>query len=160
MFNCKTKGGFVMKRLSLLAVMVLGFCVVFSGLALAKDKTQDISYATIELTQGQVGLGIGYSWGEGVLTYKGKKYPVKVSGLSVIDVGITKASAKGKVFGLKNLEDFNGIYTSATAEGTVGGGAGATAMKNQNDVVIHLITTTKGVNLKLAPSGVELTIKK
>jgi len=149
-----------MKRLSLLAVLVVGFCVVFSGLALAKDKAQDISYATIELTQGQVGLGIGYSWGEGVLTYKGKKYPVKVSGLSVIDVGITKASAKGQVFGLKKIEDFNGIYTSATAEGTVGGGAGATAMKNQNGVVIHLTTTTKGVNLKLAPSGVELTIKK
>ena len=146
-----------MKRLSLLAVLVVGFCVAFSGLAVAKDS---ISYATIELTQGQVGLGIGYSWGDGVLTYNGKKYPVKVSGLSVIDVGITKATAKGKVFGLKKLEDFNGIYTSATAEGTVGGGAGATAMKNQNDVVIHLITTTKGVNLKLAPSGVELTIKK
>lgn len=149
-----------MKRLALLTILVLGFCVVFSGMALAKDKAKDTSYATIELTQGQVGLGIGYSWGEGMLTYQGKKYPVKVSGVSVIDVGITKATAKGQVFGLKKLEDFNGIYTSATAEGTVGGGAGATAMKNQNDVVIHLTTTTKGVNLKLAPSGVELTIKK
>ena len=69
-------------------------------------------------------------------------------------------TAKGQVFGLKNLEDFNGIYTSATAESTVGGGAGATAMKNQNGVVIHLITTTKGVNVKLAPSGVELKLKK
>jgi hypothetical protein len=145
-----------MKRLIVLAVLVMGFCVMFSGLALAKDT----SYATIELTQGQVGLGIGYSWGEGVLKYNGKKYPVKVTGLSVIDVGITKASAKGQVFGLKNLEDFDGIYTSATAEGTVGGGAGATAMKNQNGVVIHLITTTKGVNVKLAPSGVELKLKK
>jgi len=42
----------------------------------------------------------------------------------VIDVGITKATAFGKVYGLKGLEAFNGNYTSATAEGTIGGGAG------------------------------------
>ncbi len=145
-----------MKRLVMLSVLVMAVFVVFSGLAVAKDAPD----ATIELSEGQVGIGIGYSWGEGILTIKGKAHPVKVSGLSVIDVGITKASAKGSVYNLKKLEDFNGIYTSATAEGTVGGGAGATTMKNQNGVVINLITTTKGVNLKLAPSGVELTLKK
>lgn len=54
----------------------------------------------------------------------------------------------------------NGNYTSATAEGTLGGGAGVTKMKNQNGVVIDLRTTTQGVNVKLAPSGVKLTLKK
>ena len=33
-------------------------------------------------------------------------------------------------------------------------------MKNQNGVVINLVTTTQGINLKLAPSGVKLTIKE
>jgi hypothetical protein len=31
-------------------------------------------------------------------------------------------------------------------------------MKNQNGVVIDLFTTTQGVNLKLAPSGISLKI--
>jgi hypothetical protein len=33
-------------------------------------------------------------------------------------------------------------------------------MKNQNGVVIDLFSTTQGLNLKLAPSGVNLTLKK
>jgi len=147
-----------MKRLVMLTVLtMMTACLFLTGLAVAQDKEPD---ATIELTQGQVAVGIGWSWGEGVLTYKGQKYPVTVKGLSVIDVGITKATAFGKVYGLKSLEAFNGNYTAASAEGTLGGGAGASKMKNQNGVVIDLFTTTQGVNLKLAPSGVQLMIKK
>jgi hypothetical protein len=146
-----------MKRFSLLTVVMLALFLCLPGLAVAQDKQPD---ATLELSQGQVGIGIGFSWGEGTLTYQGNKYPVTVQGLSVIDVGITKASAFGKVYGLKKLEDFEGNYTAATAEGTLGGGAGATTMKNQNGVVIDLFTTTQGINLKLAPSGVTLLLKK
>jgi len=146
-----------MKRVAMLTVLTLTAGLFLSGLALAQEKQPD---ATIELTQGHVAVGIGWSWGEGVLTYKGQKYPVKVEGLSVIDVGITRAEAAGKVYDLKKLEDFDGIYTAATAEGTLGGGAGATTMKNQKGVVINLVTKTQGLNLKLAPSGVKMMLKK
>jgi hypothetical protein len=149
-----------MKRIMMLTVLVMVVFVFFSGLAMAKDKAKEKPDAVIELTQGQVAVGIGFSWGEGTLTYQGKKYPVKVKGLSVVDVGITKATAKGNVYNLKKLEDFNGNYTSATAEGTLGGGVGATNMNNQNGVTINLVTTTKGVNVKLSASGVELMLKK
>jgi len=152
-----SEGGYFMKRLVMLTVLTMVACLFLSGSALAQDKQPD---ATLELSQGQVAVGIGFSWGSGTLTYQGKKYPVEVKGLSVIDVGITKATAFGKVYGLKKLEDFDGNYTAATAEGTLGGGAGATKMQNQNKVVIDLFTTTQGINLKLAPSGVKLMIKK
>jgi hypothetical protein len=33
-------------------------------------------------------------------------------------------------------------------------------MKNQHRVVINMLSTTKGVNVKLAASGVKLTLKK
>ena len=150
-----------MKRFMMLTVLMLTVLMVFSGPALAKEKkAAEVPDAALELKSGQVAIGIGYSWGEGVLTYQGKKYTVKVKGLSVVDVGVTKAAAKGNVYNLKKLEDFDGNYTSATAEGTIGGGVGATNMNNQNGVKINLVTTTKGVNLKLAASGVELSIKK
>ena len=142
------------KSLALIVVLSLFLCL--SGIAVAQDKEPD---AYLELSEGSVAVGIGYSWGSGTLTYQGKKYPVEVKGLSVIDVGVTKVEAFGKVYGLKQLEDFNGNYTSATAEGTLGGGAGATKMKNQKGVVIDLFTTTKGLNLKLAPSGISLKLK-
>jgi hypothetical protein len=54
--------------------------------------------ATLKLSAGSVAVGIGYSWGGGTLTYKGKSYDVEVNGLSVGDVGITKAEASGPSF--------------------------------------------------------------
>ncbi len=139
-------------------VVVLGMVATLAGMALAAEKkTPD---ATLKLSKGQVAVGIGWSWGEGVLAFKGKHYPFKVEGLSVGDVGITKAEAEGKVYNLKKLEDFNGTYASAAAEATVGVGAGASAMKNEKGVVIHLFPKTKGVNLKLAGEGVKFTLEK
>src|SRR4030042_1591352 len=120
----KVERRFKMRRLSAM-VLVLGMVVALAGLALAaeKEKTPD---ATLKLSEGQVAVGIGWSWGKCVLTLKGKDYPFKVGGLSVGDVGITKAEAEGKVYNLKKLEDFNGTYVSAAAAATggVGGGAG------------------------------------
>ena len=49
--------------------------------------------ATLRLSGGSFAAGIGFSWGSGTLTYKGKDYPVKVKGLSVGKVGITSSSA-------------------------------------------------------------------
>jgi hypothetical protein len=146
-----------MKRFALFTVITMTLFLCLSGLAIAQDKKPD---ATLTMSEGQVAVGIGYSWGKGVLTYQGKQYPFKVSGLSAVDIGITKATSSGKVYNLKKLEDFNGNYTAASAEGTIAGGAGALTMKNQNGVVIDLVSTTKGVNLKLAVEGVKLTLEK
>jgi len=68
---------------------------------------------TVKLTEGSAAVGIGWSWGKGVLTYKGKTYPFKIDGLSVGELGVTKAQAASNVFSLKNLEDFSGIYRAA-----------------------------------------------
>ena len=123
----------------------------------AQDKTPD---ATIELKGGSVAVGIGFSWGSGTLTYKGNTYPVSVDGLSVGSVGISDAAASGNVYNLKNLTDFNGNYTAASAGAAVGGGGGVTTMKNQNGVTINLTSTTQGVKFTLAASGVNLKIKQ
>ena len=149
---------FKMKRFSAM-VVVLGMVAALAGLALAAEKEKPPD-ATPTLSAGQVPVGVGWSWGQGVLTLKGKDYPFKVGGLSVLDVGVTKAEAEGKVFNLKKLEDFNGTYVSAAAEATLGVGAGATAMKNEKGVVIYLFPKTKGVSLKLAGEGVKFTLEQ
>jgi hypothetical protein len=149
----------MMKRVAAV-VMVMAMFLVLSGIVYAAEKKEKKADATLTLTQGQVAAGIGWSWGKGVLKYQGKEYPFKVKGLSVVDIGITKASANGKIYGLKQLEDFNGTYSGGAAEGTVGGGIGATRLKNQNGVVLELVSRTKGVNLKLAGEGVTFTLEK
>ena len=124
---------------------------------IAEAKKPD---ATLTLTEGSVAVGIGYSWGKGTLTYQGKKHPVKVEGLSVGEVGVTRATATGNVYNLKKLADFDGNYVAGGAEATVAGGAGVTAMKNQNGVVIELKSTTQGASLKLAAEGIKLSVVK
>jgi hypothetical protein len=150
----KRKQEVVMKHLTV-GVSVLVMVLSLLGLVFAAEDKPD---ATLKLSQGQVAVGIGWSWGKGVLTYKGVDYPFKVKGLSVGDVGITKAEAVGNVYDLKKLSDFNGTYTAAAAQGTLGGGVGASTMKNQNGVVIQLISTTQGLNVKLAAEGVSFNL--
>ncbi len=145
-----------MKRVAAV-VLVMALFLGFSGMVYAQEKQPD---ATLTLTEGQVAAGIGWSWGKGVLTYKGKEYPFKVKGLSVGDVGITKASASGKVFRLEKLESFNGTYSGGAAEGTIGGGAGVTRIQNQNGVILELVSRTQGVNIKFAGEGVTFTLEK
>jgi hypothetical protein len=125
--------------------------------ARAADTPPD---ATIELKEGSVAAGIGFSWGSGTLTYKGKSYPVSVDGLSVGSVGITEAAASGKVYGLTDISKFDGLYTAVAAGATAAGGGNLAAMKNQNGVRIDLVSTTQGVSLKLAAEGVKLKLKK
>jgi hypothetical protein len=146
-----------MKRLAMFAVFTMTLFLCLSSLAVAQDKTPD---ATLTMSEGQVAFGIGFNWGKGVLTFQGKEYPFKVNGISVVDIGITKATSSGKVYNLKKLEDFNGNYTAASAEATIAGGAGALTMKNQNGVVIDLRSTTAGANLKLSVEGVSFTLEK
>jgi envelope integrity protein A len=145
-------------RRAVIGVVAVGSLVsLLLGLALAQAKKPD---ATLKLTEGTVAVGIGFSWGKGTLDYKGKNYPVKVDGLSVGEVGVNRATAVGNVRNLKQLADFDGNYVAAGAEVTVAGGAGVTAMKNQNGVVIELKSTTQGASLKLAAEGLKLSIVK
>jgi len=79
--------------------------------------------------------------------------------LAIADVGISKASAHGPVYNLKKLEDFNGTYTEVTAGATIGGGAGATTIQNQNGVMINPMGTAQGLKFKLSVDGVKMTLK-
>src|SRR5215471_10603138 len=125
--------------------------------ALAKGKAPD---ATLSLNQGSVAAGIGFSWGGGTLTYQGKRYPVKVDGLTVGSVGISRASASGSVYHLTKLEDFNGTYTAVGAGAAVGGGGSIATMQNQNGVRVTLRSTSRGVKFTLGASGVTMNIKQ
>ena len=61
--------------------------------------------------------------GEWNLTYQGQQYPFKISGLSVLDVGVSGVSGRGTVRNLHSVADFGGNYVSISAGLTVAGGA-------------------------------------
>lgn len=136
-------------------VLALAVVALVAGTAIAQEKPD----ATLVFTGGSVAAGIGYSWGSGTLTYNGKEYPFSVEGLSVGSVGASSVTASGDVYNLKTLDDFNGNYAAATAQATIGGGAGATAMQNQKSVLLKIVSTTQGLDFKFAADGVKITLK-
>jgi hypothetical protein len=143
------------KKIGLL-VLVLAVLTGFTQAAGKHEKPD----ATLQLSGGSFAAGIGFSWGSGTLTYKGKQYRVSVDGLSLGKVGITGGSARGEVYHLKRLADFNGNYNAGGAGLTLGGGRNAVAMQNQNGVSVLLTSTTRGLDLTIAGGGVKMRIKK
>jgi len=140
------------------AVALASFVASAQGQEAQPKKTPD---ATVEFSGGSVAAGIGYSWGSGTLTYRGKKYPISVDGLSAgASAGITSVTASGSVYNLKKLKDFDGNYTAVSTGATVGGGASVVTMRNQNGVVIDSVSTTQGLKLALDAAGVKIKIKE
>lgn len=128
-------------------------------LAVHTAAAESVPTATIELSGGSVAAGVGYTWGRGTLIFEGKKYPVKVSGLSIIHVGASGYTASGTVYDLKKPSDINGVYTAFSAGAAIAGGASATAMKNSKGVVIQMASTHAGLNFSLGPKGVTVTLE-
>src|SRR5215813_15078751 len=118
-----------MRRAVIGLTAVGGLVSLLVGLAVAQTAPAKKADATLELSEGTVAVGIGFSWGKGTLTYQGKKYPVKVEGLSVGEVGVDRATALGKVRDLKKLDDFDGNYVAAGAGATVVRGTSVAALK-------------------------------
>jgi hypothetical protein len=146
-----------MKPRWIVSIAAAALVALLAGPTFADDKTPD---ATLRLTEGTVAAGIGWTWGNGELNFGGQTYKVKVDGLSVAEVGVTKAQATGTVYNLKSLDDFDGVYAAASAEGTAGKGAGVSSLRNSKGVVINVKSETKGANIKVAAEGLKLTVVK
>jgi hypothetical protein len=136
-------------------VLAVGLGLLAAQPAVSFAQTPD---GVIELSGGSVAIGIGYSWGNGTLIFQGKRYPLKVSGVTLVSVGAANYTAAGSVEQLRTAQDINGVYTAVSAGATLGGGGNISAMRNQNGVVIHLTSTTQGVSLSLAAEGLKISL--
>ncbi len=139
---------------------VVGLGLVSLILGMATISAQEATTGKVTIESKSVAVGVGVSWGDGTLEFRGKKYPFTVQGLSVVDLGVSKVSARGDVANLKKVEDFPGTFTAAGAGGTVGGGMAVAALKNQNGVEMKLTATTQGVKFALAGGGVTVKMKE
>ncbi len=116
--------------------------------------------AHVNFSGGSLAAGVGFSWGNGTLEYKGKSYPFKIDGFNVGDVGIATIDATGDVYNLSNVGDFGGNYAAAGVGATLAGGGSIITMQNPHGVVIQVRSTTAGLRLHLGPSGINITLKE
>ncbi|HBH30002.1 MAG: DUF1134 domain-containing protein [Desulfofustis sp. PB-SRB1] len=144
----------VRKLFGVITIALVSLCLV--SVVQAEDAKP---VGTVTIDTKAIAIGVGYSWGGGVLSFEGNDYPFEVKGLSIIDVGVSNVSAVGDVYKLEKVEDFAGTFSAAEAGIALGGGAGAQIMENQNGVLIKLTSTKQGVQLKLAPEGLSIKMQ-
>src|SRR5215475_4745261 len=139
-------------------VLVIAAMRVFTEAATHHSRPD----ATLRMSTGGFALGIGGSSGSGTLTYRGKNYPFRVSGMAVGRVGVTSSSSVGDVFNLRHLQDFNGNYTvggAGTRGVTLGAGRTGTIMSNQAGVIIRISSTQRGVAVNATGGGLTMQLQ-
>ena len=144
----------------LLGLLIAGCLLLVSNISSDAAQSPD---GTVKITRRSVAEGIGLTWGEGVLTYKGQDYPFNfhASGrLRDVDVKTTAAELSGQVFNLKNLEDFNGNYQAVEGEKSGSGGGTRATIKNSKGVVVNLVSNVEGRKFSIAREGMDIEIKK
>lgn len=120
-----------------------------------EKKGSPAGAVTIKVTQVTAGLGV--SWGDGTLNFKGKDYKFKVKGLNMVGVGVTSINAKGEVYNLEKLDDFPGTYYGVEAGATVIKGSAGMVLKNSTGVLLNLKSERTGAALKLGNEGLSIS---
>jgi hypothetical protein len=139
-------------------IMVFFFLSMLSATGISGESPKPSAKVTMESKS--IAAGVGVTWGEGKLNFKGKDHPFSIDGLTVVDIGISKASAVGEVYHLTDVAKFPGTYVAAEAGFTLAGGMGGMVLRNQEGVVMHIRSVSKGAKLQLGTSGLNIKLKQ
>ena len=137
------------------AVAVIAATVVLTGATLPAQA--DNGRVRIRITK--AGFIIGVGGGEGVLNFKGRNYPFRVSGISGGTIGVAHMDLIGTAYNLKRPTDLAGSYSAGSASVAVVGGAKVARVQNANGVVIELHGAQVGLELSLNVGGATITMQ-
>jgi hypothetical protein len=145
----------VMKRYPI--VVALGASLA-ALTGLSTPSRADTGQVAVVFTKG--GFIVGVGGGEGVLLYRGKKYPFTVSGMSVgLTVGASTTKFVGRALNLKGPASIEGSYAVGGAGGAIAAGAGAVQLQNGNGVILQLSGPRVGAEVSAAVGGVTIRLK-
>src|SRR5262249_30378857 len=114
----------------------------------------------VSIAFAKAGLIVGAGAGRGVLTYRGRDYPFRVSGLSVgLTAGATAMRLTGRVSGLREISDFSGTYDAVGAGGALVGGFGGVQLSNKKGVTMTLQGTEAGLGFAANRSGIRISLQ-
>src|SRR3981081_1624915 len=115
-----------MKKVSISVALVTLLAGVAGFSTLSRAETGQVAVA---FTKG--GFVIGVGGGEGVLVFRGKRYPFTVSGMSVgFTIGASTTKFVGRALNLKGPSSIEGSYGTAGAGGAIAAGAGGVQLQN------------------------------
>ncbi|MBR1279904.1 hypothetical protein JQ624_35300 [Bradyrhizobium sp. AUGA SZCCT0283] len=137
-----------------LAAIVL-FAAVLSA---TSSLAQAPGYVRVKLVK--AGLMAGAGGGSGVLTYRGRDYPFRVSGFSLgVTAGASVSRLEGWASGIRQVSDFAGSYSAVGAGGAFVGGVGGVHLANQKGVRIDLQGPKAGIEFAANLSEVRISLR-
>ena len=137
------------------AVATLFAVVLPATLSLAQAP----GYVRVKLVK--AGLMVGAGGGSGVLTYRGRDYPFRVSGLSLgVAAGASVSRLEGWASGIRQVSDFAGTYDSVGGGGAFVGGFGGVHLGNEKGVTIALQGPRAGMEFAGNVSQITISLKK
>ena len=140
-------------RMTQTAAVALLLLTVFAGACFADTGTVSVVF-----TKG--GFIVDVGGGQGVLTFRGKRYPFTVSGMSLgLSIGASTSKFVGRALNLRRPSDLAGSYVVAGAGGAVAGGAGGAQLQNANGVILQLSGARVGAEVSAAVGGVTITMQ-
>ena len=138
-----------------LAVAVLAAAVVLASATL--PSYADSGRVRIRITK--AGFIVGFGGGEGILHFKGRNYPFRVSGVSAGTIGISHMDLIGTAHHLRSPTDLAGSYSAGSASVAVVGGAKVARLQNPNGVILEVHGAQVGLELSLNLGGATITMQ-
>lgn len=148
-----------MRKHLMVVNLAMAAILLFTVSAVLAQPQEPYAIGEVTIEAKQVAAGIGWTWGDGMLMFKGKMYHFDIKGLNVAAVGIAKISAKGDVYNLKEPADLAGTFVTAGASAALIKGKAGLVMRNDKGVVINLVSTQTGVQLSLGTDGLTIVMK-
>jgi hypothetical protein len=127
--------------------------------AVSTPSRAETGQVAVVFTKG--GFIIGVGGGEGVLVFRGKRYPFTVSGMSVgFTIGASTTKLVGRALNLQGPASIEGSYSAIGAGGAIAAGAGGVQLQNANGVILQLSGPKVGAEVSAAVGGVTVRLKQ
>jgi hypothetical protein len=145
----------MMHQTRLFGVALLAF-LLSAGLT----TTSRAETGSVRVVFTKVGFVAGVGAGRGILTFRGRDYPFRVSGLSLgATIGASTTKLVGHALNIRGPRDIAGTYGSMGAGATLAGGVGGVMLQQQGSgVTLALHGVRVGVEVSVNMAGVTITM--
>jgi hypothetical protein len=141
-----------------LAIRLVAIALFAALLPVGASLAQAPGYVRVKFVK--AGLMAGAGSGRGVLTYRGRDYPFRVSGLSLgVTAGASFSRLERWASSIRQVNDFAGTYSSVGGGGALVGGVGGVHLTNENGVTIDLQGPKAGMEFAANLSSIKISLK-
>jgi hypothetical protein len=139
---------------------VLPAAVLALLLSLTATTSSQAETGAVRVVFTKGGFIVGVGGGRGVLTFRGHRYPFRVSGMSLgATIGASTTDFVGRALNMRSPGDIAGHYGAIGAGGALAAGAGGVQLQNEKGVILQLHGVKVGVELSAAVGGVQIALE-